>query len=388
MKFAWLFITISVLASSLALPQQTLPPRGIPKLTTRSSLSCALIPNWMKENKIVGGYNASTPIPWQVSIRSCQTGGCHYCGGTILDKSTVLTAAHCYEFLNTMDGHYVMAGTTERSDASGQTVAIDKIVRNDEMPYDSSSLDNDFLILKLKTPLTFNSNVKPACLPESSFAPNPGRMCFVSGWGKVAYGPGSLPETLQWVNVPLVSNSECSTKYQGVNRITDSMLCAGYNEGGKDSCQADSGGPLICSEGGKAILTGVVSYGIGCGTPNFPGVYARVTAVMSWMKSNMEIDDVNKCPSKIDVWWGDKYCDDFMNSEDCGFDGGDCCQDSPPRGWNSYCTECKCHKTNDDLITPPCEDIWSERKCKKKKRRNKCHRPNPMANCRETCGLC
>ena len=66
------------------------------------------------------------------------------------------------------------------------------------------------------------------------------------------------------------------------------MICAGFpGEGGKDACQGDSGGPFVCNDNGKAVIAGVVSWGNGCALPNFPGVYARTTHVLDWIKENM-----------------------------------------------------------------------------------------------------
>ena len=146
--------------------------------------------------------------------------------------------------------------------------------------------NHDWIMLKLDSALDFNDAVQPTCLPQPNWAPDndPNNHCFVSGWGTLSY-QGNSPDSLQWVEVPAVTNAICNQAYS--NSITDAMICAGLAEGGKDSCQGDSGGPLICAVNGKAHLVGVVSFGVGCALPNWPGVYARVTAVLSWIKSNM-----------------------------------------------------------------------------------------------------
>ena len=161
-----------------------------------------------------------------------------------------------------------------------------------DMPYDSGNQNNDIVILKLseKLVLSHSNGAYPACLPDSSFAPDTtGQTCFVSGWGTLEYG-GSYPQTLQWVDVAMMTNEKCNQAY---GSITDSMICAGYDEGGKDACQGDSGGPLVCHsnpndrKSGNAIITGVVSFGQGCAWQGWAGVYARVTAFLDWIADNM-----------------------------------------------------------------------------------------------------
>ena len=144
----------------------------------------------------------------------------------------------------------------------------------------------------MDSPLDFNEDVQPACLPSPNWSPDqdPDNRCFVSGWGALEHDEYDFPDTLQWVEVPAVTNEVCKQAYSGGitnSDITDAMICAGYAEGGKDSCQGDSGGPFVCLDGSMAFLTGVVSFGYGCASPGFYGVYARVTTVLDWIQSYM-----------------------------------------------------------------------------------------------------
>uniref|UniRef100_A0A8D2ZG87 trypsin n=1 Tax=Scophthalmus maximus TaxID=52904 RepID=A0A8D2ZG87_SCOMX len=89
------------------------------------------------------------------------------------------------------------------------------------------------------------------------------------------------PDKLQCMDVPLLSNDICFNAYPF--QITENMICAGYLEGGKDSCQRDSWGPMMC--GGE--LQGVVSWGHGCALRKKPGVYTKVCNYTSWIRNTM-----------------------------------------------------------------------------------------------------
>ena len=103
---------------------------------------------------------------------------------------------------------------------------------------------------------------------------------------KSFYLGGAATNNLMYVRVPAITNAACASAYPG--SIDDSMICAGYpGVGGKDACQGDSGGPFVCNDGGKAVVAGTVSWGISCADPNYPGVYARTTTALDWIKSNM-----------------------------------------------------------------------------------------------------
>ena len=119
--------------------------------------------------------------------------------------------------------------------------------------------------------------MQPITLTDSE--PLPGQNATVTGWGTLASGSGTLPRQLQVVNVPIVSREECNKDYESYDGITENMICAAVPGGGKDACQGDSGGPLVVD--GK--LAGVVSWGIGCAEPLYPGVYSNVATLKSFV---------------------------------------------------------------------------------------------------------
>ncbi|XP_014662805.1 PREDICTED: trypsin-1-like [Priapulus caudatus] len=157
--------------------------------------------------------------------------------------------------------------------------------------YRPRTFDFDIATMILSTPVSLNAKTQ---LVEMASGGNQydGRTATVSGWGTTSEGGNTSPE-LRCVDVPIVTNSACNAAY---GSITSNMLCAGYDAGGKDACQGDSGGPLVINHScnsmstdadGDPLLVGVVSWGYGCAAAQYPGVYARVSALRGWVDSNM-----------------------------------------------------------------------------------------------------
>lgn len=84
-----------------------------------------------------------------------------------------------------------------------------------------------------------------------------------------------------------MNRDDCKANYKKINRpITKNMICAGdLKQGGKDACINDSGGPMVANN----KLYGIVSWGNGCGSKNYPGVYSHVANYINWIKQNMKI---------------------------------------------------------------------------------------------------
>ena len=227
-------------------------------------------------SRIIGGAeSAPNTYSWIVSLR--ESGG-HICGASLVARKWVMTAAHCVEEggasgLSVVVGEY----NTQKEDKGEQERKISRIIIHPKRQNNSN--DHDIALLELESEVT-----SKAITPISSIIMNEvktGTALTVLGWGNKSTTGEDFPNKLHEVQVPVVSNKECSASYSG--GITENMVCAGLEKGGKDSCQGDSGGPLVYQRDGQWHQVGIVSFGEGCAQPNFPGVYARVEKYTDWI---------------------------------------------------------------------------------------------------------
>ena len=107
-----------------------------------------------------------------------------------MDACTILSARHCFTSTST-SGKTIRAGSTNKY-SGGQTRDISQVIWDTANPYNSGTLNNDWVILKLDSPLELNNDVQPACLPSSSWMPENtaavAERCFTSGWGTLSSG--------------------------------------------------------------------------------------------------------------------------------------------------------------------------------------------------------
>ncbi|XP_066250041.1 trypsin-1-like [Euwallacea similis] len=235
------------------------------------------------ENRIVGGRPTGiNHYPW---IARMVYDGHFHCGASLVSENFVLTAAHCVRKLKRSKIRIILGDHDQSttSDVPAKMRAVSAIIRHRN--FDTDTYNHDIALLKLRKPVEFSKFIRPICLPSS--VDPAGKHGVVIGWGRTSEG-GSLPNIVQEVEVPILTLSQCRAMKYRASRITSYMVCAG--KGAMDSCQGDSGGPLLVHSGDKYEVVGIVSWGVGCGRPGYPGVYTRVSRYLSWLKLNIDDD--------------------------------------------------------------------------------------------------
>lgn len=259
-----------------------------------------------KESKIIGGTKApygawpstvallnaekiqkiesgSTNTPFDEANYQAQ-----FCGATLISSRWVLTAAHCV-----VDGSTGRQSTPSSIKALlGTSDLLDGGIRNNirrivvHPSYDYKTGDADIALLELE----YHSGVRT--LPVSADDAPVGLLATVVGWGAKSQNGTNFPEELYEVELPIVSRSICEDIY-GTTEFTQNMICAGYSQGGKDTCKSDSGGPLMAIQNGEYVQIGITSWGVGCAKPRLYGVYTRLSRFKNWVDSykNTESND-------------------------------------------------------------------------------------------------
>ena len=239
-------------------------------------------------SKILGGVQAAPGAwPWIAALLYANDSNVYsaqFCSGVLIDKSWVLTAAHCVQGMSAQ-GIQVAVGAWDLTAFTGSRTPVRSIRIHPQ--FSSTSLYNDIALVELSVP----SAIQPIALFSGESVDNTppsllGKLVTVLGWG-VADSTTSwyYPEILRQVSLPVVADSTCNDIY--INPVLPSQFCSGYWEG-KDACEGDSGGPAVVQVDGHWVHAGIVSAGVSCQEYfGWYGKYTRTSAYLSFIRQSV-----------------------------------------------------------------------------------------------------
>lgn len=247
--------------------------------------------NVMAQKSIVNGYTPHpSQWPWMTAlIRSeARYRGTEFdrqfCGGVLIAPRVVLTAAHCVDGTTKPEDFQAVLGRRNLNNGGGEKINVSEIRLHPK--WDANLLRHDVALLVLAAP----STAQPAKFLPYGTGLSHGQRATVMGWGMTSEGGVGSPDLLA-VDLPLLATTRCEAAHAetdiGFDR--ESQLCAGWDEGGYDTCKGDSGGPLMVPDSaGEWRLVGDVSWGVGCARAGTPKVFGWLNAptIRGWIDEN------------------------------------------------------------------------------------------------------
>lgn len=245
--------------------------------------------------RIVGGHDAVRgSAPWMARLYVRGRG--HVCGGSLIDRQWVVTSAHCFDMRDPPSKEDLSIRLGDHNDLDTEQsellIQVEEIYEHEE--FDRLTFNHDIALIKLLNPVTaYNDYIRPICLANRTkdrALMTPGALGRVNGWGRITEG-GITAEYLTEVYIPLVSFNTCKRHFRRSDlTFTRNMFCAGHSRGGADACQGDSGGPYSIKDNtGQWYLTGLVSWGEGCGREGQYGSYTRYSKYHGWIQRKINM---------------------------------------------------------------------------------------------------
>ncbi|KAM8718068.1 hypothetical protein ACLKA7_004728 [Drosophila subpalustris] len=230
---------------------------------------------------VINGTDADPhAAPYIVSLGANAEKHSHSCGGTIINKEWILTAAHC---ISNPVGMGAIAGLHKRAEVDGRTQSRVIDFGRVHESFSGGVGPYDIALLHVSKPFEFNEWVKPAVLPSRDQIHEGETHLY--GWGQPKAFQFTPASTLQTMTTDIVNYDECLARMPENSKLEPSNICSDSLQQSKSACNGDSGGPLVVEhKDSDSELIGIVSWGfIPCGLANLPSVYTRVSAYIDWV---------------------------------------------------------------------------------------------------------
>ncbi|XP_052889349.1 inactive CLIP domain-containing serine protease A28-like [Anopheles moucheti] len=228
-------------------------------------------------------------FPWMVYImkgenqKSSPAHSNFVCGGTLIHPRFVVTTAHNTDGKSNLIARFGEWDiSTTKEPYPHKDISVTEIIKHPD--YVHNPIQNDIALLLLEENVQYHKHIQPICLPQ----PNDqfvGESCISNGWGEQR---GVYANVMKKITLPVITNKECTRmlRFAGLGpfyNLREGFICAG-GEAGVDMCKGDGGSPLACqTESGTFVLAGIVSWGIGCGGHELPGMYVAVNQYVDWI---------------------------------------------------------------------------------------------------------